>query len=97
MNQKEFEDKLDEYAGKLSGVVSDGVKRLEETFDRGKEKMRDSADAESREGMRGSPKLGVILLVMGLLWLLHSVGVFQQPIFPIIMIIIGVFFIVRNR
>ena len=97
MDQKEFEDKLDEYANKLSGAVSDGVTRMEEAFERHKQKISEREKSSERDPMRGSPKMGVILLVIGLLWLLNSVGVFSQPIFPVIMIIVGIFFIARNR
>ena len=97
MNQKEFEDKLDEYASKLSGAVSEGVTRLEETFERQKQKMSDNEKLVERERRGGSSKMGVLLLVLGILWLLNSVGAFHQPIFPVIMIIVGVFFIARNR
>ena len=36
-------------------------------------------------------------VVAGILWLLYTFGVFAQPVFPILMIILGLYFIIRNR
>jgi hypothetical protein len=101
MDQKEFDGKLDEYANKISGAVGEGVKRLEEAFEKGKESIKASQDQEGSEtgvkGLKGSPKMGLILVVGGILWLLYTFGVFAQPVFPILMIILGLYFIIRNR
>ena len=39
----------------------------------------------------------LMLVVGGILWLLYTFGVFAQPVFPILMIILGLYFIIRNR
>jgi hypothetical protein len=102
MEQKEFEGKLDEYANKISAAVSEGVKHVEEAFDKGRENLKtDSAEGEGGgggfRGMKGSPKSGIVLIGGGIVWLLYIAGFFQQWIFPILVIALGIYFIVRNR
>ena len=106
MDQKEFEVKLDEYANKISVAVGEGVKKVEEAFDKGRENLKaDSAEAEAEgggggggfRGMKGSPKSGIVLIGAGIVWLLYIAGFFQQWIFPILVIALGIYFIVRNR
>jgi hypothetical protein len=100
MEQKEFESKLDEYASKISDVVGEGVKRVEEAFEKGKENLKASSEAEGGEGFKGfkgSSKSGAVLIGVGIVWLLYIAGFFQQWIFPILVIVLGIYFIVRNR
>jgi len=98
MNQKEFEDRLDGYADKISSTVTDGVKRLEAAVDSGKENIRKDADeAEGARRLSGSPRMGVILVGLGIAWLLHTLGVFDHFIFPILAIVLGIYFILRHR
>lgn len=98
MDQKEFEGKLDEYANKISKAVGEGVKRVEEAFEKGKESLK---SGEGEEGgvrkLKGSPRSGVILIGVGIVWLLYIAGLFEQPVFPILLIILGIYFIARNR
>jgi hypothetical protein len=98
MDQKDFEGKLDEYANKISSAVSDGVKRVEAAFDKGKENLKAQEESEEGvKGLKGSPKLGLIMVVGGILWLLYTFNVFAQPVFPILLIILGLYFVIRNR
>ena len=98
MDQTEFESKLDEYANKISGAVSDGVKKVEAAFEKGKENLKTDENAEQGvKGLKGSPKMGLILVVAGILWLLYTFNVFAQPVFPILLIIVGLYFVIRNR
>jgi hypothetical protein len=104
MDQKEFEGKLDEYANKISATVGEGVKKVEEAFDKGRENLKaDAAEGEGEgerggfRGMKGSPKSGIVLIGAGIVWLLYIAGFFQQWIFPILVIALGIYFIVRNR
>ena len=98
MDQKEFESKLDEYANRISSTVSDGVKKVEAAFEKGKENIKsDENGGEGLKGLKGSPKMGLILVVVGILWLLHTLGVFGQPVFPILLIVAGLYFVIRNR
>jgi len=97
-DRREFEEKLDGYAEKFSRAVSDGVKKLEEAFDKGKSNLR--ADLETKEENKrisGSPRMGLILVIVGILWLLFTMGVLRQPIFPILVIILGAYFLIRRR
>jgi hypothetical protein len=98
MDQKEFESKLDAYANKISGAVSDGVKKVEAAFDKGKENLKaDENGGQGLKGLKGSPRMGLILVAVGILWLLYTFDVFAQPVFPILLIIVGLYFVVRNR
>lgn len=94
-DRKEFEDRLDRFADRLSGAMSDGVKKLEEAFDKSKENVR--TDSQSKGKFSGSPRMGMILVGLGIVWLLYSLGVLRQPIFPILLIVLGVYFLLRDR
>jgi hypothetical protein len=95
--QRDFERKLDDYANRISQAVSDGVKRLEEAFDKGKENLRSQGGEGEAKGMKGSPKTGLILIGIGIVWLLYIAGLFEHVIFPILLIVLGIYFLVRNR
>jgi len=98
MDQKDYEDRMDRYAQKLTDAVSDGVKRVEEAFEKGKENLReDIKSAQGVEGIKGSPRMGLALVGVGVVWLLLSLGILQHPIFPIIVIAVGLYYIVRSR
>jgi hypothetical protein len=89
---------MDRYAQRFTDAVSDGVKRVEEAFDKGKENLReDIKSAQGVEGIKGSPRMGLALVGVGVLWLLLSLGILQHPIFPIIVVAAGLYYIVRSR
>jgi hypothetical protein len=46
---------------------------------------------------RGSPRLGLVLVFLGIVWLLHSLDILDQPIFPILLIVLGIYFITRSK
>jgi hypothetical protein len=94
-DRKEFEERLDHFADRLSGAMSDGVRRLEEAFDKGKQNVREDRNSKGR--FSGSPRMGMILVGLGIVWLLYSLGVLRQPIFPILLIVLGVYFLLRDR
>lgn len=94
-DRKEFEERLDRFADRMSGAMSDGVKKLEQAFEKGRENVRE--DGESRGRFSGSPRMGMILVGVGIVWLLYSLGVLRQPIFPILLIVLGVYFLLRDR
>jgi uncharacterized membrane protein len=97
-DRREFEEKLDGYAEKFSRAVSDGVKKLEDAFDKGKANLRDDMETkEESKRISGSPRMGLILVIVGILWLLFTMGVLRQPIFPILVIILGAYFLIRRR
>lgn len=96
MNQKEFEERLDGYADRLSAAVSDGVKKLEETVDTARENLR-TESAEARGGWTREQRRGALLIAAGGAWLLYTIGIFDEPIFPVLLIILGVYLFARGR
>jgi len=109
MEQKEWEDRLDRYADRTAQAVRKGVHVLEDAFDKGRETLREETargqsgsqasngetqDASTRR--RDTRRLGLILVFVGILWLLRSLGILDQPVFPILLIIAGVYFLTRN-
>jgi hypothetical protein len=99
MEQKQWEHRLDRVADRVAEGVKDGVRVLENAYDKGREgvmsEVRGSeADATPK---RGSPRLGLILVGLGIVWLLHSLGILDQPVFPILLIVLGVYFIARSK
>lgn len=97
MDQKEFEERLDGYAEKLSQTVTDGVKKVEDAFDKGKENLRTDMDTTEESRFRGSPRMGAILVAGGLIWLLAVLLPGSAWLFPLIVVAIGVYFLIRNR
>jgi hypothetical protein len=98
MEQKDFDGKLNEYADKISNAVSEGVKRLEKAFETERDKMRATENApEGTRATARSPRFGIVLVTIGILWLLYTLGVFAQPVLPILLIIAGVYFIAKSR
>ncbi len=105
MEQKEWEERLDRVADRVAGGVKDGVRVLEDAYAKGKEGLMNESRAsstgtaapETTGAKKGSPRLGLGLVALGILWLLHSLGILDQPIFPILLIILGVYFIARSK
>ncbi len=93
--KKGFEDKLDEVADKFSKTMSDGVKQLESTFERIKDNPEDTKGRVTNlfKTFRG----GTIILIVGILWLALSMGWLNIPLFPIIVIVIGIYLMYRNK
>jgi hypothetical protein len=96
MDQKEFEERLDGYAEKLSATVADGVKKVEDAFDKGKENLKTDMDTDESR-FRGSPRMGAVLVGIGLVWLLASIGALSSWIFPVLVIAGGIYLLIRNR
>jgi len=103
MEQKEWEQRLDRMAERVAGSVKDGVRVLEDAYEKGKETVqsetRGTADAATEGGVvkKGSPRLGLALVALGIIWLLHTLGILDQPVFPILLIVLGVYFIARSK
>jgi hypothetical protein len=120
MDQKQWEERLDRAADRVSRAVTNGVHVLEDAYEKGKETLKDEMDgrartaetpagasaesaaqsaftAEPRRASKGSPRLGLVLVAVGIIWLLNSLGVLNQPVFPILLIVLGVYFIARAR
>ena len=121
MDQKQWEERLDRAADRVSRVVTSGVHVLEDAYEKGKETLKDEIDgqrphtsdtppsgavdpaaqsaftAETKRTSKGSPRLGLVLVAVGIIWLLNSIGVLNQPVFPILLIVLGVYFIARSK
>lgn len=108
MEQKEWEEKLDRVAERVAGSVKGGVRVLEDAYEKGKDGLMNESRAsssgtggtgapEASGAKKGSPRLGLALVALGIIWLLNSLGLLDQPIFPILLIILGVYFIARSK
>jgi len=92
--KKGIEEKMDEIADKFSKTMSEGVKRMETAFQNVKD------DAETRKKVKGfftSSTGGAVLIVVGVLWFFYAVGLFNKPLFPIILIVIGAYLMFRYK
>ena len=47
--------------------------------------------------LKGSPRTGIVLIGVGIVWLLYIAGLFEHVIFPILLIVLGIYFVVRSR
>lgn len=108
MEQKDWEQRLDRVAERVAGTVKDGVRVLEDAYEKGKEGLKaeshvSGADADASNAgaaggaKKGSPRLGWQLVALGIVWLLHALGILDQPIFPILLIALGIYFIARSK
>jgi len=120
MDQKEWEQRLDRAADRVSHAVTTGVHLLENEYEKRRESLHDKLDsgtrassetianandpasqpgstAETRRTFKGSPRTGLVLVAVGIIWLLNSLGVLSQPIFPILLIGLGVYFVARAK
>lgn len=109
MEQKEWEERLDRYADRTAHAVRKGVHVLEDAFDKGRETLREETTRQRSDAPSGvepagdastrrkdTRRLGLVLVFVGILWLLHSLGILDQPVFPILLIIAGIYFLTRN-
>jgi len=96
MDQKEFEERLDGYAEKMSQTVADGVKKVEEAFDKGKQNLREDMDKDESR-FRGSPRMGALLLAAGVIWLVAVLLPGSGWLYPLIIIGGGIYLMIRNR
>jgi len=116
MDQKQWEERLDRAADRVSRAVTDGVHVLEDAYVKGKETLKDEMNTRGgptatsstsstadplapdvKPASKGSPRLGLMLVGLGIVWLLHSLGILDQPVFPILLIVLGVYFIARAK
>jgi hypothetical protein len=118
MDQKQWEERLDRAAERVSQAVTEGVHVLEDAYVKGKETLKDelntrrgptpaATDSSAADPLAGGPemkpahkgtvRLGLIFVGFGIVWLLHSLGMLNHPIFPILLIVLGVIFVARAK
>lgn len=102
MEQRDWEERLDRAAERVAGTVKDGVRVLEDAYEKGKETLHGEpagtgATPDASAPKKGSQRMGLMLVALGIIWLLHSLGILDQPVFPILLIVLGVYFIARSK
>lgn len=97
--KKHFEERLDDIGDRFSRAMMDGVKRLEEAFDKGMQSLSENPDVKSGKvkGFIASSSGGTVLVVIGFVWFFYAVGLLDKPIFPILMIVLGFYLMYRDR
>jgi hypothetical protein len=93
--KKRLEDRLDDVVDKFSKTMSDGVKRLESVFEDIKE--RPEVSKGKIKGFFRSSTGGSVLVIIGVVWLFYAIGLLGNPIFPIILIVIGIYLMQRYK
>src|SRR5512139_2796106 len=103
MDQKQWEERLDRAADRVSRAVSEGVHVLEDAYEKGKETLKEEFDGRrgttdttapnaptqsafttgQKPATKGSPRVGLVLVGLGIVWLLNTLGILDQPVFPI--------------
>jgi len=95
---KGFEEKLDLMADRITASMSEAAKRIEEAFEKGKESLKESkVVSEKYRNIFSTPAGGLLLVILGFAWLLYTVGAFDHPIFPLVVIIIGLYLMLRKK
>lgn len=93
--KKRFEDRLDDVVDKFSKTMSDGIKRLESVFEDIKE--RPEVSKGKIKGLFRSSTGGSVLVIIGVVWLFYALGLLGNPIFPIILIVVGIYLMQRYK
>ena len=98
---KNVEDKLDDLATRFSKAMTDGVKRMEQAFERGMENVKSNQNIGAQttrvKSFFKSSTGGAILIVIGFVWFFYAVGLLDNPIFPIIVIVLGFYLMQRYK
>jgi hypothetical protein len=95
---KKFEEKMDKAADRFSKTISEGMRRMEESFEQSKKNLKESGSiTEKYKHIFNYPTGGFLLVVVGFVWLMYAVGFFKLWPFPIILIIIGLYMMLKKR
>lgn len=100
-SKKSVEEKLDDLADRFSKGMADGAKRMEAAFDRGMENIKNDPNFGSQttrvKSFFKSSTGGAVLIVIGFVWFFYAVGLLDNPIFPIIVIVVGFYLMQRYK
>lgn len=98
-SKKHVEDRLDDIANRFSRAMSEGVKRMEGAFEKGIKSVRENPELSRAKikGFFGSSTGGGILVIVGFVWLFYAIGLLDQPVFPVLVIVLGLYLMYRNR
>jgi hypothetical protein len=97
MDTKRFEERLDEAMEKLNASISEATKRLEDSFEKARRDLENTMPTAQRyRELLRSEAMWVVLLVLGVLWLLYTLHFFDQVIFPIVLIVVSLFMMLRK-
>jgi hypothetical protein len=94
-----MEDRLDDLADRFSKVMSEGARRVEDAFDKGVHAVKDNPDVASGrfKTFLKSATGGAVLVIVGFVWFFYTVGLFDKPIFPILLIVLGLYLMYRSK
>ena len=97
--KRHVEDRLDDVAERFSSVMSEGVKRMEDAFDKGMKavKANPNLSGGNLKGFFLSSTGGTVLIIFGVIWFLFVVGLFTHWVFPMLVIAIGAYLMYRYR
>ncbi|MFQ5479451.1 MAG: hypothetical protein ACE5EO_12795 [Candidatus Krumholzibacteriia bacterium] len=97
--RKGVEDRLDDIANRFSKAMSEGVRRMEGAFDKGIKSVRENPELSKAKirGFFSSSTGGGILVIVGFIWLFYAIGLLDKPVFPIIVILLGLYLLYRHR
>ena len=98
--KRNVEDRLDDFADKFSHAMSEGVKRMEEAFDRGMENLKKQNPNLSQGKIKNfflSSTGGAVLLLLGFVWLFYAVGLLDNKFLPILLIVLGFYLMYRSK
>ena len=79
--------------------MGEGVKRMEGAFEKGIKSVRENPELSRAKikGFFGSSTGGGILVIVGFVWLFYALGLLSMPLFPILVIFMGLYVLYRSR
>ena len=97
--KRNTEEKLDEIADKFSSAMSEGVKKMEEAFDKASDRVKSNPQlsADRIKGFFGTASGAGVLIIVGISWFLYTIGFFSHWIFPILLVAFGIFLLYRQK
>ncbi|MCZ6765829.1 MAG: hypothetical protein O7D32_02740 [bacterium] len=98
-SKPQVEDRLDHFADRFSRAMSDGVKKMEDAFEKGMNNIK--SNPKFQEGrLRGfftSSSGGAILVIVGVVWFAYAVGLLSNWIIPLLIIALGAYLMHRYK